>query len=267
MTFAPWTLVDVDMSTTYGFSGITFPNSGSPMAYIILVPSATTPALDTPVHGGIKMAASFASTTPPNNDWLITPQLVHPTELRFWARTYIATYGLERFKVGVSTTGTAPANFTIISGTNYIEAPVAWTEYVYDLSSYSDNTVYIGIQCLSNDAFIFFVDDVTVMGATPADDPSAPVIATVLHGNFPNPFNPETTIRYSVKEASPVSVQIFNVKGQLVKTLVNSAQEAGNYSVVWNGRDNNNNSVSSGVYYFKMNAGKYSNTKKMILMK
>ncbi|MFO8144246.1 MAG: FlgD immunoglobulin-like domain containing protein [Candidatus Syntrophosphaera sp.] len=81
------------------------------------------------------------------------------------------------------------------------------------------------------------------------------------------PFNPETTIRYSVKEAMPVTLNIYNVKGQLVKTLVNDVREAGNYSVVWNGRDNNNQTVSSGVYYFKMNAGKYSNTKKMILMK
>ncbi|MDD4223697.1 MAG: choice-of-anchor D domain-containing protein, partial [Candidatus Cloacimonetes bacterium] len=75
MTFAPWTLLDVDLSPTYGFSGISFPGSESPMAYIIFNPSATTPPITDPApHSGAKMAASFAATTPPNNDWMITPR-------------------------------------------------------------------------------------------------------------------------------------------------------------------------------------------------
>ena len=93
------------------------------------------------------------------------------------------------------------------------------------------------------------------------------MLATELQGNYPNPFNPETTIRYSVKETSPVTIEVYNLKGQLVRTLVNEVKTAGNYSVVWNGRDNNNQPVSSGVYFYKMNAGKYSSTKKMIMMK
>ena len=266
-SFAPWTLVDVDQSQTYGFSGITFPGTGNPMAYIIFNPSATTPATTSvEAHGGQKMAASFAAVTPPNNDWLITPPLTNPTEIKFWARSITADYGLERFKVGVSTSGTNPSNFTIISGANYIQAPAAWTEYTYSLTGYTGE-VYIGIQCVSNDAFIFFVDDVTVEGGVSVDDPGVPVVATALHGNYPNPFNPETTIAYSVKDAGAVSIEIYNAKGQLVKTLVNEHKATGNYSIVWNGRDNNNQAVSSGVYFYKMLAGKYSSTKKMILMK
>jgi len=266
--FAPWTLVDVDMSTTYGMTGITWPNAYAAQAYIIFNPSTTTPPVtDAAPHGGNKMAAAFASTTPPNNDWLITPQVNGATEIKFWAKSYTAQYGLERFKVGVSTTGTAPANFTIISGTTHIEAPIEWTEYTYDLSSYGRVPIRVGIQCLSNDAFIFFVDDVLITGGTDEDDPTAPVVVTALNANFPNPFNPETTISYSVKEALPVSIEIYNVKGQLVKTLINETKAAGTHTVVWNGSDNNNRPVSSGVYYYKMNAGKYSSTKKMILMK
>jgi len=267
LTFAPWTLVDVDQSSTYGMTGISWPNAYAAMAYMIFVPSATTPPVtDADPHGGIKMAACFAATTPPNNDWLITPQLNGANQIKFWAKSYTAQYGLERFKVGVSTTGTNPNNFTIISGASYIEAPTAWTEYTYDLSSYGRVPIYVGIQCVSDDAFIFFVDDV-VVGGTPSDDPTVPVIATELHGNYPNPFNPETTITYSVKTAEPVTIGIYNVKGQLVKTLVNETKEAGNHSVVWRGDDNSGRSVSSGVYYYKMNAGKYSSTRKMILMK
>ncbi|MDD3235487.1 MAG: carboxypeptidase regulatory-like domain-containing protein [Candidatus Cloacimonetes bacterium] len=268
LTFAPWTCVDVDLSTTYGFSGISFLNSGAAMAYIVFNPATTTPAATTIIpHGGAKMAASFAATAPPNNDWLITPQLTGATQIKFWAKSHMADYGLERFKVGVSTTGTAPADFTIISGASYIEAPIEWTEYTYNITT-GNVPVYIGIQCLSNDAFIFFVDDVTVMGGGSAnEDPIIPVIATELKGNYPNPFNPETTISFNMKETAPVSLEIYNVKGQLVKTMLNGVQEMGNHSVVWNGKDNNGRAVSSGVYYYKMNTGSYSSTMKMIMMK
>ncbi len=88
-----------------------------------------------------------------------------------------------------------------------------------------------------------------------------------LIDNYPNPFNPETTISYNVNYNENVSIEIYNVKGQLVNTLVNSPQTLGNHKVVWNGRDNNNNKVSSGLYFYKMTNGKYSGTKKMILMK
>ncbi|MCB5247076.1 MAG: choice-of-anchor J domain-containing protein, partial [Candidatus Cloacimonetes bacterium] len=165
LTFDPWMLLDVDQSTTYGMTGITWPNAYAAQAYMIFNPSATTPPVtDAATHGGSKMAACFASTTPPNNDWLISP-LVTPAAgdfLNFYAKSYTAQYGLERFKVGVSTGGTTPADFTIISGASYVQAPVDWTQYSYDLSAYAGQQIRFGIQCVSNDAFIFFVDDVTV---------------------------------------------------------------------------------------------------------
>jgi hypothetical protein len=274
LTFAPWTLVDVDLSVTYGIENVTFQNSGAAMAYIIFNPSATTPAVTTSVpHGGAKMAASFAAILPaqggtgPNNDWLITPQVTGAAQIKFWAKSHTAQYGLERFKVGVSTTGTAPANFTIISGANYISAPIDWTEYTYNLA-YGNTPIRIGIQCISNDAFIFFVDDVLITGGgTANEDITVPVVATELKTNYPNPFNPETTIAFNMKETSEVSIEIYNVKGQLVKTLLNDVKDAGSHSVIWNGKDNNGRAVSSGIYYYKMNTGKYSSTKKMIMMK
>lgn len=99
------------------------------------------------------------------------------------------------------------------------------------------------------------------------EDNVAPVLRSELKGNYPNPFNPQTTISYSVKENIPVTIEIYNVKGQKVKTLVQESKAAGDYSVVWNGVDENNRAMASGVYYFKMIAGKYSSTKKMMLMK
>ncbi len=105
-----------------------------------------------------------------------------------------------------------------------------------------------------------------ICGPVDNEDDVLPAI-TSLRGNFPNPFNPETTINFSVKEAVPVTIEIYNVKGQLVKTLVNEAKAPGNHTVVWNGVDNNGRAVSSGIFFYKMNAGKYSSTRKMILMK
>jgi hypothetical protein len=101
------------------------------------------------------------------------------SSLSFWAKSYTDQYGLERFKVGVSTTGMDPADFTIISEGDYVEAPVEdWTEFTYDLSAYEGQNVYVGIQCVSNDAFIFMVDDVTI-GATKSSivyNPTQPVV-------------------------------------------------------------------------------------------
>ena len=98
------------------------------------------------------------------------------------------------------------------------------------------------------------------------DDPIQPAV-TALKGNYPNPFNPRTTISYSVKEQGPVSIGIYNLKGQLVKTLVSETKAAGNHSVVWEGDDDGGRQVSSGIYLYKMYSGKYTSTKKMIMMK
>jgi hypothetical protein len=84
--------------------------------------------------------------------------------------------------------------------------------------------------------------------------------------NYPNPFNPQTTINLSLPVASDWSVKIYNVAGQLVKDFAGTS-DAGNVSVVWNGTDNNGSSVASGIYFYKAEAGKFSTTKKMVLMK
>ncbi len=100
-------------------------------------------------------------------------------------------------------------------------------------------------------------------------NPETPVIAEVtqLNGAYPNPFNPSTTISFSVAVDSKVKITVYNSKGQLVKQLVDTNYNKGHHSVVWNGQDRNNRSVGSGVYFYKMETGKYSLTKKFMLMK
>ena len=92
-----------------------------------------------------------------------------------------------------------------------------------------------------------------------------------LSANYPNPFNPVTRIQYSVSsnQIQPIhtTLRIYNVLGQLVKTLVNEPQEAGTYEVIWDGRDENGNEVASGIYFYRLQAEDFTKAKKMLLLK
>jgi flagellar hook assembly protein FlgD len=92
--------------------------------------------------------------------------------------------------------------------------------------------------------------------------------------NYPNPFNPSTTIPFKVGSlksgvGSPLltSLKIYNILGQLVRTLVNDEKLPGNYQVAWDGKDQRGNLVSSGIYFYQLRAGDYQETKKMSLVR
>jgi hypothetical protein len=105
------------------------------------------------------------------------------------------------------------------------------------------------------------------------DDPTGPKpvnrFVYELRQNYPNPFNPSTRIEYRIKERGHVTLKIYNVAGQLVKTLVNEQQNprAEAYTVQWRGRNDAGLSVSSGVYFYKLVANNFTQTKKMVLLK
>ena len=88
-----------------------------------------------------------------------------------------------------------------------------------------------------------------------------------LRQNYPNPFNPSTTLSYWLPETARVRLDIYNLKGQLVKTLIDSEMAAGLHSVVWNGKDSNNQAVASGVYFYRISSPNNTQTKRMLLMK
>jgi hypothetical protein len=88
-----------------------------------------------------------------------------------------------------------------------------------------------------------------------------------LSQNYPNPFNPTTTIAYALPENSRVLIQIFNVLGQSVRTLVNEEKSAGRYAAVWDGKDNDGRTIGSGIYLYRITAGSSSQTRKMLLLK
>ncbi len=90
-----------------------------------------------------------------------------------------------------------------------------------------------------------------------------------LMQNAPNPFNPVTVIQYTLggNQTVPTQLKIFNITGQKIRTLVNEPQGPDYYSVIWNGLDDQEQKVSSGVYFFKLSAGKFVKTRKMVLLK
>ena len=87
-----------------------------------------------------------------------------------------------------------------------------------------------------------------------------------LSNNVPNPFNSTTTIQFTLENKERTSLYIYNSVGQLVRKLVNASYHPGSYVVVWNGCDDNGRRVSSGVYFYKLNAGSFSSIKKMALL-
>ena len=110
---------------------------------------------------------------------------------------------------------------------------------------------------------------IPMQGTVDVDDNVIPKSEFLISNltNFPNPFNPSTKISFSLKNSSNVKLTVYNIKGQRVTTLVDKHFENGAHTVTWNGKDSNNRSVASGIYFFKITAGKSSAMKKMLLIK
>ncbi|MCK9212426.1 MAG: T9SS type A sorting domain-containing protein, partial [Ignavibacteriaceae bacterium] len=101
-----------------------------------------------------------------------------------------------------------------------------------------------------------------------AVEDNAPVpVEYILQQNYPNPFNPSTTINYNLPTSGLVSLNVYDLLGREVASLVSTEQSAGQHSATWNGKNNSGNAVPSGVYLYSLSAGNYKSTMKMILMK
>jgi len=96
------------------------------------------------------------------------------------------------------------------------------------------------------------------------DEPQTPE-SFRLRQNFPNPFNPETTIQFDLPEIAHVRLEIYNLLGQRITTLVDNRQPAGRYTLMWDGKDQHGNAVASGIYFYKLTAGDFVQVRKMIL--
>ncbi|MCD4829182.1 MAG: T9SS type A sorting domain-containing protein [Candidatus Cloacimonetes bacterium] len=103
------------------------------------------------------------------------------------------------------------------------------------------------------------------VGIAPEDEPIPP-LGLALH-SFPNPFNPETTIRFNLPENGHTTVRVYNARGQLVCTLLDGEMPAGYHDIVWDGRDNYGSAIGSGVYLCRMQTGSATRVRKLLLLK
>ncbi len=261
-----------------GFEGISFPpanwtildNDGDGFFWEQYIETGAA-------HTGSKCAASasfinnIGVLTPDN--WLITPAIQLPSTdandymyLRYFVAAQDPSWPQEHYAVMISNTDTQLSSFTNIF--NETLSSGNWIERTVNLSAYEGQTIYIAFRHYNvTDMFYIKLDDVWVGNTTSESDLTVSLTGNRLNANYPNPFNPETSINFTVANEGLVSIEIFNSKGQRVKTLVNENYPKGNYKVAWQGQDDSGRNVGSGLYFYRMKSGSYTATRKMILMK
>lgn len=139
------------------------------------------------------------------------------------------------------------------------------TTFFIDLAVPAEELTYY-ITALYEDGLESIHSNEIVINSVSGENLDLP-LATSLLGNTPNPFNPITKINFALKKDAIVKLGIYNVKGQLVKELLNEELSAGLHNLVWEGEDHNGKQVSSGIYFYRMDTEGYTKTKKMIMLK
>ncbi|MCK9423859.1 MAG: choice-of-anchor J domain-containing protein [Bacteroidales bacterium] len=244
LVFDPWTTIDVGGGNTWGINGISFLHQFEPMAYICFVPSRTLPPLTNMVpHSGEKMGCSFSSENPqnPNNKWLISPKmsLGNSPQIELWVQTYNPNYGDEQYNIAVSTTDLNPSSFVPITSTPEA-APGVWTKKTYSLPDYANQTVYVGIQCVTVNGFIFMIDDISITSAVGIDEPSTRKKVTI----YPNPASEKMTLSLGPNGTGPFSVDLINSLGETIRSWNETGDQA---SVTYNIRG-----IPSGIYIVRL---------------
>ncbi|MCI0494206.1 T9SS type A sorting domain-containing protein, partial [candidate division KSB1 bacterium] len=143
------------------------------------------------------------------------------------------------------------------------------TKTRYLISYLPSNTYYCSIQAIDN-CFVAspFSEEIMIQIATSVEDNAVAMpITTFLGKNYPNPFNAATRIGLGLKENDKVEIKIYNIKGQAIRTLVDERMNAGYHAVLWDGSDEDNNTVPSGTYFVEMNAGEYRASIKVLLIR
>ena len=165
-----------------------------------------------------------------------------------------------------------PERFTLLPGSGV--QTIDYTIGAYNNATYTlvynpeDMFEFIGEMTIStNDETrpLYTIELIVYGDPVSTNDPIA--LETRLIGNYPNPFNPETSISFHLANSQNVEIGVYNIRGQLVKTIINDTLEKGNHTITWNGTDSNNTAVSSGVYFYKFISADLTQVNKMILLK
>ncbi|MEM7086802.1 MAG: choice-of-anchor J domain-containing protein [Bacteroidota bacterium] len=252
-----WSQIDVDASVTYGSTDFEFENEGYTGTAIVF--NAVTMDDADPgdpqdrtawlARTGDKGLYMFAATSLLNDDYIITPQInltgATGSSITFWAKSLTDAFGLERFEVLLSTTGTDVGDFSVDLSGGEQQAPLDYTEYTYDLSAYDGQQVYIAIHYMAQDSFVFQMDDFIVEAASlGVNDNNLAALTYVVS---------DATLE--LRNNLPLSdVSMYNVLGQqVVSQKLSSTSEIVNISA-----------LTSGVYIAKVVADGQSKTIKII---
>jgi hypothetical protein len=158
------------------------------------------------------------------------------------------------------TTGTYTAT-TAANGLYVLQMPMGSYDITASANNYEPQT-QVGVFVIAGQTLPLNF----ILGPV-ANDDNLLVLSTALQGNYPNPFHPQTTLNFTVKGTAPVRIDIYNMKGQHVRTLVDEIKSNGHYSAVWDGKDAAGKPVSGGVYHYRMSSGEYTATRRMLLLK
>jgi hypothetical protein len=142
--------------------------------------------------------------------------------------------------------------------------------YTFDLTNHPGGSFNVWFDVTFEDEF----GNPCELTLDPEFDPSSPSAisetpssAYSLSQNYPNPFNPVTEISFQIPTDGAVSLEVYDVSGRLVRTLVNGHRTSGPYTERWDGKDDNGRSVATGVYFYRMKAGSFNQTRRMVLLK
>jgi hypothetical protein len=276
LTFGDWELIDNDNQETKQLPYYDYPNQTNPKSFMIFNPEETTPFIrEIDAYSGSKMVAAFSNSTDvANNDWLISPAIELPVVIDEYDWEMLVKINVlgtsepgELFNVLYSTDETDFEEFIPLNDVP-MEAEADWSNLSFVLPNASLLTK-IAVQVVSTGGMFVMVDDITarVMLAVSNEDNEVITPNLLTATNYPNPFNPETTISFNMPKTGKANVSIFNLKGQLVKTILNEQVETGSHNIIWNGTNAQNSSVASGIYFFRVKTDAQTTQKKMILMK
>jgi len=188
-------------------------------------------------------------------------------ELSFWHR-YDTESGYDYCYVQVSTNG--GSSWTNVA--TYDGLLSSWTQVTLDLDAYIGTSQFKVRFLLDSDGYIerdgWYVDDVLIAIDGPETGVDEIVHRDLAIANFPNPFNPVTSISFTMPRSGAADVRVYDATGRLVRTLVaDENRDAGRHDVIWNGRDDSGRSVAAGVYFSRIVAGENEASAKMVLLK
>jgi Right handed beta helix region/FlgD Ig-like domain len=148
--------------------------------------------------------------------------------------------------------------FEVVTNSRNSSEPVGYTTLDLDTGEFEEMSCILG-------RFDLNVVKLDFTGSTEPDD--QPIQSVKLDGNYPNPFNPETSISFSLPSEQKVELTVYNLKGQKVRVLAKGSLSSGKHSIIWEGKDNNGKQVGSGLYFYKLKTTDQEISKKMLLLK